>query len=367
MVTGRQTPLLLSRIVAAVTLNPALEAACLRELDSAWHRLNRERFKGALAPPVLELSDTRSRLGRWEPLTRTIQLSRALVIEGGWGHVLEVLKHEMAHQFVWEVLGEHNETPHGPSFQALCERLGVDGSAAGPLPGEPGRPNPIVERVAKLLALAGSSNEHEARAAMAAAQRLMLKHNVRIAAGDGGRRYGFRHLGAPSGRVAEAERILAGILGKHFFVECLWIPVWRALEGKRGLVLEVCGRPENLDLAAHVHAFLLSTAERLWLHWARERGAPKSERRAYQAGVMLGFRETLERQETRHRQEALVWTGDADLRTYHRRRYPWVRSMAYRESPGALARAAGREAGKQVVLHRPVTRGSSGRSRLLAP
>jgi hypothetical protein len=345
-------------------LAPELEAACLRALAAAWHAVNQERFGGALAPPALELACTTTRLGRWEPVTRTLSLSRRLVVDGGWGHVLEVLKHEMAHQYVWEVLGEREETPHGPSFVALCDRLGIDASPAGPLPGDAGRP--VIERVTKLLALAGSPNEHEARAAMAAAQRLMLKHNVTVAAQGGARRYGFRHLGSPSGRISEAERILAGILGRHFFVECLWVPVWRVREGKRGMVLEVCGRAENLELAAHVHAFLLGTAERLWREWPG-RGAPRREKRAFQAGVMSGFRETLERQEEQHRREALVWVGDADLRRYQRRRYPHVRSTSYRKSPGDSARAAGREAGKKVVLHRPVAGGPSvGGPRLLA-
>ena len=122
----------------------------------------------------------------------------------------------------------------------------------------------VIERIARLLALAESPNVHEAEAAMAAAQRLMLKYNVELQHAGAARRYGFRHLGEPSGRVGESDRVLASILAKHFFVEVIWVPVYRPLDGKRGSVLEICGAPENLEMAEYVHAFLRHTASELW-------------------------------------------------------------------------------------------------------
>ena len=56
-----------------------------------------------------------------------------LVTEHPWTVVLEVLRHEMAHQYVDEVLGVHDETAHGPTFQAVCEARAIDGRAAGVL------------------------------------------------------------------------------------------------------------------------------------------------------------------------------------------------------------------------------------------
>ena len=348
-------------------LTAELEAACLRALSAAWHDVNVGRFRGQLTAPAFELSTASSRLGRWNPSTRTVEIARSLVIEGTWGQVLEVLKHEMVHQFVCEVLGERNEAPHGPIFRGLCARLGVDAAAAGvPRSDETGR---IVDKVGKLLALAGSTNEHEAQAAMAAAQRLMLKHNLETVAASlaGPRRYGFRHLGPPSARISEAERILAGVLAAHFFVECIWVPVWRPLEGKRGTVLEIAGTPENLALAEHVYAFLLATAERLWQEHRRRRWMADRdrERRAYQAGVLAGFRETLEKQAAEQAREALVWTGDADLTDYHSARHPRVRTVSYASSARSDHHSAGRAAGRGIVLHKPVAAGSSSRGRLL--
>jgi hypothetical protein len=331
-------------------LSTALEAALLRQLLATWRTLNDSYFKGRLQAPTLALADGAHKLGQWLAAERRIELSRAFVVDGAWGAVVEVLKHEMAHQFVSEALGDPDPTPHGPAFRAVCERHGIDAAAAG-LPDAAPTPEAdrILSRVAKLLALAESPNVHEAELAMAEAQRLMLRHNVDATARAA---YSFRHLGAPSGRVGEHERILANILNDHFFVECIWVPVWRAREGKRGSVLEVCGTTVNLTIAEHTHAFLLHTAERLWAQYKRDHAVGNRDRRTYLAGVMTGFREKLDAQRKRHQREGLVWVGDADLTKYWRRRHPYVRFTRHVGAAQNEAHAHGRAAGRNIVLQR---------------
>jgi hypothetical protein len=354
----------------AARLGVELEAALLRALRSAYDDMSATFFRRRLRPASIELSDAGSRLGRWVPAVRTLEIARSLVLEQPWGVVLEVLKHEMAHQYVHEVLGKGDETAHGPAFREVCERLGIDASAAGvPFAGgtspEDAR---LLERIARLLALAESANVHEAQAAMNAAQRLMLKHNLESLAG--GRRgpvgYAFRHLGRPTGKVAEAERLLGAILGKHFFVEVIWVPVFRPLEGKRGSVLEVCGTPANLEMAAYVHAFLTHTADHLWREHKKERNiAGDRDRRTYLAGVMLGFLEKLNAQRVEHKVAGLVWVGDRDLEGYYRKRHPRITHVRHAGSRRTEAHAQGREAGRRIVLHKPVQGGPSGGVRLL--
>ena len=240
-------------------LTAALEAALVRELRATWWQLNESFFRDALRPPTMHLVLGRHNLGRWMPATRTIEMSRPLLLERAWGVVVEVLKHEMAHQYVHEVLGETDQAPHGRAFQEACARLGVDARASGvPEVQATAAEDRVVERIARLLALAESPNRHEAEAAMAVAQRLMLKHNLDASRDRKGaaRDYAFLHLGEPTGRVAEHERLVAMILGKYFFVEAIWIPVYRPLAGKRGSVLELCGTSANLAIADYVHGFL---------------------------------------------------------------------------------------------------------------
>jgi hypothetical protein len=350
-------------------LTTALLAALTRELRATWHQLNDAHFRGGLAPPTLEMVEVRSTLGRWIPSTRTVEISLPLVLERPWWVVVEVMKHEMAHQYVHEVLGETTQTAHGAAFRDACARLGIDARATG-MPASPAQgsapADKIVDRIARLLALAESPNRNEAEAAMAAAHRLMLKHNLDAVQAPGARDYVFSHLGEPTGRVAEHERLVAMILGKHFFVEAIWVPAYRARDGKRGSVLEICGTPSNLAMAEYAHGFLHGTAARLWADHKRARGLRSNhERRTYLAGVMAGFADKLARQETVTRGEGLVWVKDADLDGYLRRRHPHVRNVRHSGHKRTDAWADGREAGRKITLHRPVHAGAVSRGRLL--
>jgi hypothetical protein len=348
-----------------LALTAALETALVRELRGTWWQMNEAFFRSSLKAPVIELVLTRHTLGRWTPATRTIEMSRPLLLEQPWSTVIEVLKHEKAHQYVHEVLGETSQTPHGKAFQEACARLGVDARASGMPTTEPG-PSGIVERIARLLALAESPNQHEAEAAMAAAQRLMLKHNLEVARSPSAREYRHVHLGKPSGRVAEHERVVAMILGMHFFVEGIWVPAYRPLEGKRGSVLEICGSPSNLAIAEYVHGFLHETAERLWRDHRKTRGIRTNrDRRTFLAGVMVGFADKLAKQEKASRSEGLVWVKDADLSGYFRRRHPYVRHVRHTGQRRTDAWAHGREAGRKIVLHKPVAGVAVSRGRLL--
>ncbi|WP_438035049.1 SprT-like domain-containing protein [Sorangium sp. So ce204] len=371
----------------AARLSAELEAALVCELMAAYQSLNYTHFRRKLRSASIELSDAASRLGRWVSEARAIEISRPLVLTQPWGVVIEVLKHEMAHQYVHEVLGVRDEAAHGPAFREVCTRLGIDGTAAGMpaagrSPADPGGiarggdagaseasvDARILDRIARLLALADSPNANEAQAAMSAAQRLMLKYNLDVAKARAARQYGFRHLGAPSGRVGETERIVGGILGKHFFVEAIWVPVYVPLEGKRGSVLEICGTPANLEMAAYVHAFLHHTAEQLWNEHKRTQGVKgNKDRRTYQAGVMLGFLEKLNAERKVSAEQGLVWVRDADLDGYYRTRHPHVQHLRHTGNQRTAAHAHGREAGRKIVLHRPMQGATGNRGMLLPP
>jgi predicted SprT family Zn-dependent metalloprotease len=354
---------------AHARLAAELEAALVRELRTAYNDVNAVFFRRKLTPVAIELSDVASRLGRWVSDHRTIEIARALVVQQPWGVVLEVLKHEMAHQYVYEVLAITDESAHGPAFREVCARVGIDASASG-MPANATRSTEesrVLERIARLLALAESSNVNEAQAAMNAAQRLMLKYNLESAAAHAPRAYGFRHLGKPTGRVTESERLLGAILGKHFFVEVIWVPVYRPLEGKRGSVLEVCGSHANLEMAEYVHAFLSHSAEHLWReHRQMKRIRSNKDRRTYLAGVMSGFMEKLEQQRVVHKEEGLVWLKDSDLDGFYRKRHPHIHHVRLAGNQRTEAHAHGREAGRNLVLHKPVAGGPSGSVKLLS-
>ncbi len=349
-------------------LAASLERALLHELVSEWQRINAAHFRSALALPSIVLSTSTSHLGRWLGDVRVLELSRRMVLAQPWAVVIEVMRHEMAHQYVHEILGETSETPHGPAFRSVCERLGVDPAAAGLPDASPydDATARAVERIARLLALAESPNVHEAEAATLAAQRLMLKYNIEARTRPGAS-YGFRTLGAPTGRIEESQRILAGILAQHLFVDVLWLPVYRPLEGKRGSVLEICGSRANLEIADYVHGFLTHSCDRLWVEHKRERKLRSNrERRTFQSGVMSGFSGKLAREAKKNHASGLVWVKDGDLHHYFRKRHPHIRNVRYGGSPRSDAWHHGREAGEKLVLRRGVAVGAVARGRLLS-
>lgn len=351
---------------ARARLSAELEAALLREARREWHRLNDCHFRGVLRPPTLVLADAASRLGRFLAETRTLELSREMAVSQPWSSLVEVLRHEMAHQYVFEHLKVEDETAHGQTFREVCERLAIDARAAGlptPEATRTAEEERVLERIARLLALAESPSEHEAEAAMRAAQRLMLKYNLERAASEGrGPRpaYSYRVLGRPTGRVTESERMLATILGQHFFVEVIWVPVYRPLEQKRGSVLEVCGTLQNLEMATYVHSFLQHAADRAWLEHKRASGTRSNrDRRTFLAGVMSGFFAKLEAEKKAQQKEGLVWLGDAQLKRFYKQRHPHVVTVRYGGAARNDAHAHGRAAGERLVLHRPISSGPS--------
>jgi hypothetical protein len=180
------------------------------------------------------------------------------------------------------------------------------------------------------------------------------------------RDYGFRHLGKPTGRVTEAERLIGAILGEHFFVQAIWVPVYRPLEGKRGSVLEVCGTDANLEIASYVYDFLMRSGDALWRdHKAREGIDRDRDRRTFIAGVMHGFLGQLATNAKEQKRAGLVWIKDADLHVFYRRRHPHVVHARFSGEHRNDAHMSGRAAGEKLVLHKPVTGGASGQIRLL--
>ena len=349
---------------AVPELTTELEAMLLRRLQYEWEQVNWALFRDAMRLPLLVLSDRTSQLGAWNPTERTISLSRTMVLTRPWPETLETLKHEAAHQFVHEVL-QVDEAPHGPAFRRVCSDRGIDHRATGFGPPDPDADRTqarVVARVQKLLALAESSNRHEAELAASTAQRIMLRHNLEVVreAADDTRDCGHLWLGQPTGRVQLHERTLGALLVEHFFVEAIWIPVYRPHDGKRGTVLEICGRPENLAMAEYVHAFVLRTIERLWKEHKRAMGVRSNRpRRSFLAGAVAGFSDKLAAQKRRTEREGLVWVGDASVGEYFGRRHPRTRSTGRSTTGDRQAYAEGHSAGRRIVLSRPVTERST--------
>jgi len=86
---------------------------------------------------------------------------------------------------------------------------------------------------------------------------------------------------------------------------------------------------------------------------------------SYFAGVMSGFAQKLSVQARAHKADGLVWTPHEKLSAYTRKRHPYLRTVSHAGQRRGSAFEQGEQAGRSVLLHRGINRGSSGEVRLL--
>jgi hypothetical protein len=349
---------------------PWLQDAWIRRLRWHYDFYNYYYADHKLRPPVFLIDGSRERLGLWNGLHRTISISEHHVLSHPWESVLDTLRHEMAHQYVEEVLRLPGASPHGEPFARACKLFRVEprATASGlPLLKDSAlsvEREKMLERVRELLAMAGSPNEHEAATAMRLANKYLLKYNLSLSEAKEKTSFGVRTLGRCTSRIQEYEHTLARILQDHFFVEAVWVFSYDSLADRPGRILEVSGTPENLEMAEYVHRYILNVAEPLWREHRRRVGG--GSRLQYLAGLIRGFEEKLESQKVQLREEhGLVWLGDPLLDQFHRYMHPRLRKMGSSGVHRGSGFAAGLRDGKEITLRRGVGGSSLNRGRLI--
>ncbi len=346
------------------------DRAWVEQLRSEWRNANRELLKSALMPPVIMLDETTARLGSWQAVGRLLTIARAHIERDPWREVLDTLRHEMAHQYAHEVLRATDESAHGPAFAHACAMLRVrprgDVGAAHEGDADPDAAR-IIERVQKLLALGASDNRHEAEAAMAAAHRLLLAHNLALQAAAGDPNYKRRAVGPVTVAVSLRSKLVTSILTDYFFVEAVWMNEYIPQRMRTGRRLELLGKAHDLELACYVHDFLHAAVERLFRE-ARRRGEVAGDgRRDYEAGVLMGFRNKLRDERTVQAARGLVWVGDGDLDRYLRTEIGRLSRLPATGPRLSTALDVGRRDGASLTLHRPVTASARGGGLLRGP
>ncbi len=260
-----------------------------------------------LAPPILEISESKREMGSWNATNRTLRLSSNLILEYPWTVVQQVLKHEMAHQICSELMGS-GETGHGPDFLKACELLGVEKEFRGPcstlaeleagLEGKntisgPGRK--FIDKIEKLLALATSPNEHEAALAMEKATELIDKYGVNAFELGHERNFGYILINRKRKRIERYQRVICRILQDFFSVRVVMSTLYDPILVDSHKVIEVLGTRENVAVAEYCYYFLENKLESLWNHNRhRFRGQARREKNSYFLGLLAGFYEKLE-------------------------------------------------------------------------
>jgi hypothetical protein len=369
----------------------AREAA--RMLHRAWtERLYREydnvlfQYRVKLATPVLRIEERLSTWGEWNPSTRTITIARRLVETQPWDVVIEVLKHEIAHQVVSELLQKVEQ--HGVHFLRACDRLGVAPwarSATGKLPDEVPRwreravsehDERLLKRAEKLLALAGSANEHEAALAMRRVRELYARYNLERLRERKPEDLVYAIITRKKQRFDTYESTIFAILSEHFFVKTVCTTTFDAADGVEYKAVELLGARANVLLAEYVYHYLYRTIHDLWTaHRAAGHESGGQQKRSYLLGLLKGFRDKLARErvagETPHEavsqaDKALLAVGSREAEDFLRYRHPRLSTRRYGGAPiDGHAYAAGVQAGERITIRKGVEQHAGNRGKLL--
>ena len=341
-------------------------------------------YKVSLAVPAFRLIESRGTLGSWNPDTRTISISSVLVHEYSWDTVINVLKHEMAHQYVHEFLQRGMELPHGPAFLESCEKLGVlhpFNTASGDTPkiftdtkqhGSDTEYNNKVNKVRKMLSLAGSANKHEAAAAMSKANGFIRKYNLERLDKVESSQYNYEIKNTGKKRLNIIERRIASLLMDYFYVDVVYSELFDAQKAEFHKTVELLGSIENVSFAGYVYDFLKQRVEFLWKNYRKASRSPGKLRKTYILGLLQGFRERLEKEEKKQSLSArvsadsghyktissLVIAKDPDLSGLIAKRFPRLRKVQY-GAPGIYCSntySAGKTEGEKITIHKVIKR-----------
>jgi hypothetical protein len=348
------------------------ERRILHGLASEWKEALRtldSSLAEGMRMPSFALADMKKTLGRWSREKREICLSRDFVHNHGWGDIREVLLHEISHQLAHEALGALHDPPHGPQFQRACHLLRANPKASGRyrplseriLQESSSTQDKILLKVKKLMALAESSNQHEAELAMAKAHQFISRHNVDLLAHEQQRDFVSLFLGAPGLRHFREDYTLSALLQDFYFVYAIWVPAYVLEKGKMGRVLEISGTVQNTTIAAYVHDFVRGFVDVRWSQYNQSRRLNRHRKTDFAIGIIKGFRGKIESQpknrSTAATHRSLIKIRDPMLIEYAAHRYPYTRSVGRRASTGdAGVLNDGIKLGKELVISKGITR-----------
>ncbi len=335
-----------------------------------------------LKPPIFEISSSRSRYGSWNPAEGVLEISQVLIRKYPWDTVLNVLKHEMAHQICSDIFRDP-KAGHGRTFRRACNLIGLDhrfrNSSGDLAEGVTQAENPsphtrevrrFMEKIRKLLALARSGNEHEANLAMAKAGAIMEKYNLKVSQVEEQDGYAHVIINHRKKRLERHHRHIAGILRDFFYVYVVFTDTYDPELLTEFRVIDIMGRKENVEVAEFVYHFLDRKIRSLWLeNRHRFRGNGLRARNSYYLGLLMGFRDKLEAQHRSGTKDAVrgstkvvaktgsVMAVEADqgLQRFISMRYPRLRTYS---SSGARVYGdsyrQGIEDGKKIVINKAV-------------
>lgn len=360
---------------ASDILKSIWEQQLAKEYD---HLIWLHKIRGLHRPPIVVV-EVDSFWGQWDAVERRLKISKKLIRNYSWDIVINILKHEVAHQMVSD-LYDNNDVAHGTFFQVCCERIGLPNefrksslNFSDPLVANKNLYNTddadlvILKKVEKLMSLAQSSNEHEAMAAMEKVFELFQKYNLDRVEKKTKSNYVCLIINKKLQKISACQSHITYILREFYFVEVIFSFLYDALDNKVYKTIEVFGTKENVQMAEYVYYFLENKIESLWLEYSKTKKLTAKYKRSYILGLLIGFKDKLKKikiQKTSASERSLVCIEkDEMLNEYIAQKYPRLRKTRSTGSGifGSIFEQ-GKTDGTKIVLNKGINKSSSAES-----
>lgn len=279
----------------------------MKNLEIKWaaqlvkeHEAISWKYGVQLSTPVMNISSGKKILGSWDRKNKTISISSHLIKTEIWDIVLEVLKHEMAHQYVSEFYD--SKVIHGKYFKRACQKLGVHPAFIssgrdyskklqlfkGKLPPDAQK---MLNKIEKLVALGQSCNEAEAQSALKKANYLLNKYNLQKldTKDDDVSEIKYLTVSHRKKRIESIQRGILSVLNNYYHVNCLTSDTYDASNDISYKSIVIVGRKESLKVAEYVYHFLFDTAKILWRNFKKENNAGQREKTSFDMGFISGI------------------------------------------------------------------------------
>ncbi|MCH9613094.1 MAG: hypothetical protein S4CHLAM102_15980 [Chlamydiia bacterium] len=296
-------------------------------------------FNTTLIPLQYVLFEHPSKLGFFHLQYYEIGVNK-MYIHQSTEDLVNLLRHELAHFYTHLRYGP-DISDHGPEFKQVCKQFGwANTISRAKIPFEALQQKAeIATKVEKLLALAKSSNAHEAALAAQKAQSLLAKHHLETPQpAHDDQEYAMRRIWTQ--KRSSSKLIAITEILRTFYV----IPVINHTE--QGCTLEIFGTKVNVEIAHHAFDFLNHEFEKRWKEAAHLKGT--RAKNSFFTGIARGY--INESTPTKalvlqHTKEALPLA------------YPRLRKHTSSTQIDSSAHQAGRREGKKVKVHAGIKTG----------
>lgn len=213
----------------------------------------------------------------------------------------------------------------------------------------------VLDRIKKLLSLATSDNEHEARMAAEKANEILLRHNISMSQVESSNDDFENNVLEEKSRYSVEDKFANSIITMFFFVKTV-------STRRRGKVtINILGDTTNVQIATYTYQFLQRKFKELWLEYKRQTNCGCSIKQSYYYGLYTGLVHQLESQKTKIVQEdkanstALILINNAVDR-YLADQYPTIETGSASRIPikDEAAVAAGNSDGKNIRIQRGI-------------